>query len=149
MVAGLLVMARIAVEDPGFAVEKDYYKKAVGYDAEMAQQARNATLGFIAQADAPAVSDKAPPSIEVTLRDRDGQPVAGRELHAEVFQNARAAELLALHGRETTPGKYLLTLPAAHPGVWIVRATFQHESERFTADLRVSLGSPEGRKTAP
>ncbi|HXS19354.1 MAG TPA: FixH family protein, partial [Polyangiaceae bacterium] len=46
---GWLSMVSIAVRDPGFSVERDYYKKASNFDQELDQRAHNAALGWRAR----------------------------------------------------------------------------------------------------
>ena len=46
MLIGLGTMATIATRDPGFALERDYYQKAVNYDRVIAQRGENARLGW-------------------------------------------------------------------------------------------------------
>ena len=41
-----LWVMKIANSDPSFAIEPDYYRKAVHYDSTMAQQRLNASLGW-------------------------------------------------------------------------------------------------------
>src|SRR5690606_17828420 len=43
---GLGVMTALAMDDPRFALERDYYRKAVEHDAQRAQEARNRELGW-------------------------------------------------------------------------------------------------------
>ena len=39
-------MASLAVRDPGFSLERDYYRKATAWDAEQQQRAQSAELGW-------------------------------------------------------------------------------------------------------
>src|SRR5688500_20140504 len=45
-VAANIWVMMIASDDPSFAIEEDYYRKALAWDTTLAQAARNAALGW-------------------------------------------------------------------------------------------------------
>ncbi len=70
-----------ATSDPTFAIEPDYYKKAMNWDQTQRQQAASDALGWAAT----FAVVKAPGAQTVTrirLADRDGAPVSGAVLEA-------------------------------------------------------------------
>ena len=77
VVANLVVM-RLANNDPAFAIEPDYYKKAVAFDSTFAEERRSLELGWTATSTL-AASTRAGEST-LTVRDSAGKVV----LHAPV-----------------------------------------------------------------
>src|SRR5664279_5249071 len=72
-VAGQGVMLYAAASDPTFAVEPDYYKKAVDFDDVIAQEAANQRLGWGASA---VIGARAAAGAEFTLRLADAKGAA-------------------------------------------------------------------------
>ena len=78
-----LVILFVATNDPSFAVEKDYYTKAVNWDEKRAQDARNLALGWnVDLAAVPTMEDAVVgledtavecPEMEMILRGLDPQ----------------------------------------------------------------------------
>jgi nitrogen fixation protein FixH len=134
---GVGTMCSIATRDPGFALENDYYARAVRWDVEQAQWAENARLGYHVD----LVSAPAAGGVEVALRvlDRQNSPVRAASVHAEAFANARAAERRKLVLTERADGAYTATLAKPRPGLWEFRVRVERNGERFTANLRTDL----------
>ena len=140
MLGGLLTLAHIAGDDPSFAVERDYYRKASDWNAEMAQRAENERLGFRADLTlARLPSGKHALSLE--LRDRAGAPVSGARVTAVAFHNARAGRHLELDLRPEATA-YTAEIPAQRPGLWEFRITALAGSDRFTTVVRRALEEP-------
>ena len=81
--AGLGLMASLAAKDPSFSLEKDYYQKATTWEAEQAQRAKNARLGWSL-----APTQTADGAL-LTLRTKEGEPVAGATGEVEAFAIVR------------------------------------------------------------
>lgn len=139
--AGNALLVVTAVGDPSFAVERDYYRKALAWDRTADQQDRNAELGWSARARLSAAGgDHA--EIDVRLEDDHGRPLAGARVAVEAFHNARASEV---HAATLTPreaGRYVGDVPRARRGLWEVRLTAERGLNRFTAILPLELGAP-------
>jgi nitrogen fixation protein FixH len=135
--AGLGTMASIAARDPGFALETNYYDRAVHWDREQAQWAENARLGFHVEAG----FERAPHGNEVVARvtDRSGAPLRGAAVRAEAFANARAGERRSLELREQPDGSYRAPLGKARPGLWELRLSVERTGARFTHTARADL----------
>src|SRR4051812_3654125 len=73
--AANLAMMRVARNDPAFAVEPDYYRKAVGFDSTMAQERQTLALGWVASSRIERVDRIS--TVAVILRDSLGEPVRG------------------------------------------------------------------------
>jgi len=135
--AGVGGMASIAAHDPGFALEKGYYSRAVHWDAEQAQQAENQRLRYELSLEPAPVSH----GVELTVRlsGPGGEPLRGADLRAEAFANARSAVRHDLVFAESAPGSYRVTLPVPRPGLWELRFTVKHGTDRFTQTVRREL----------
>lgn len=140
MFVGLGWMARVATNDPGFALERDYYAKAVRWDQHRAEEENDARLGYrleLSTANLRVPERKA----EVTLRllDAYGAPLRGAHLSAEAFSIARSANVRSIRFEEVAPGTYRTELQDARAGIWELRCVAERAGERFTHTLRVEL----------
>lgn len=144
MLAGLLaagVAANVyfmfrAVSDPSFAVEPDYYAKALAWDAHQAQAEENAELGWrVALAVATADRGTGRARVVATLADRDGRLVSGLIVGLTAFHNARASQVVTATLAETAEHAYAADIPVTRPGLWEFRVTAARGRERFTAVL--------------
>ena len=130
--AANIEMMRIASDDPSFAVEPNYYQKAVAFDSTMAQERRNVALGWV------ATTSLANRTIAVTLRDSVGAPVTGAKLRVDARFNARANDVLQAALVERAPGRYEGSIAASRSGEWEVRVEATRNAERFTARTRTT-----------
>jgi hypothetical protein len=135
--AGVGTMCVIATRDPGFALEHDYYERAVRWDGEQAQWAENERLGY----DVELTSAPVPGGVELVarVRNRQNAPVRGALVRAEAFANARSAERRSLVLGERADGSYATTLSKPRPGLWEVRLRVERDGERYTATVRTDL----------
>jgi nitrogen fixation protein FixH len=130
-----LVVVFIATSDPSYAVEKNYYQKAIDWDKKMAQDRTNQDLGWRFEfAVAPPERPGDQPRLEVTLADADGVPLTGATVTVEAFHNASSGDVL----RATLPptgesGVSRTTMPMGHNGRWELRFTIDHGGREFTS----------------
>ena len=90
-----LILVYFATSDPSFAVEEDYYQKALDWDERRAQDAANAELGWTASFDvARTRNNDGTVQVRTLLADRTGRPVRDAAVRIEAFHNARAAHVL-------------------------------------------------------
>jgi nitrogen fixation protein FixH len=129
MVGGLVLMAVIAADDPSFAIEKNYYQKAIAWDAHRLQESENNRLGW--KLEASIVDVESGVELALRLEDRDGQPIRGARLELEAFHNARAAEVLSVSFNEQEIG-YRARLPIRRSGLWELRFVAVRGADRFT-----------------
>ncbi len=129
-----IAVAVLATSNPSYAVEEDYYDKAIAWDAKRHQDAVNADLGWSLQAavTAPTVAG-GPAVVSATLVDRDGLPVDGATVAIEAFHNARADLILRAQLDAAGAGRYTAELPMRRDGRWEMRFTVERGFERFTA----------------
>lgn len=138
-VAANIVVMRIASDDPSFSVEPDYYRKAVNFDATMAQERTNLALGWGFDAAIDSIGDGQHTRLSVRLRDAAASPLRGARVAVMARFNARANDTLTAVLEERTPGTYVATLPIAHPGEWEVRVDARQGSQRFSTSSRVMV----------
>ncbi len=137
---GVGSMAVVAVRDPNFATEADYYQKAIHWDQTQAQAAENQRLGYRISAPASLLLDaRGHGRLELALADGQGHPITGASLTAQAFANAYSGELSRVTFQETAPGVYSAPIDAPHVGLWVFRVTTLSAAARFTADERVLL----------
>jgi nitrogen fixation protein FixH len=134
--AGNLWVLRLAGSDPSFAVEPDYYRKAVAWDTTMAEAAQNTRLGWQLTVESMATSGTAPAQLSVQLRDREGKPMDGASLEVAATHNARADHIVTGTFADAGGGRYVAALDARRPGLWELRFTVRHGTDRFTARIR-------------
>jgi hypothetical protein len=143
---GVGSMALVAIRDPHFATEPDYFQKAIGWERTQAQAAVNQRLGYLLTAPATlAIDEQGNATMELALRDRLGQPVSGARLVGNAFANAYSGATVSLVFEERRAGHYLTKLRVAHSGQWVFQISGVAGDERFTADIRADLlpgGSP-------
>lgn len=137
MAANILMM-RIANDDPSFAVEPDYYRKAVLYDSTLAQTHRNLDLGWGVQAFADSIARGRPTRLRVVLRDERAQPLLGAVVDATVLFNARANDLATATLTDEGAGVYSATFPINTPGEWEVRVNVTRDTSHFTSSTRLT-----------
>lgn len=123
-----------AISDPSFAVEPDYYAKAIAWDAHQAQARDNAELGWTLQlAVAPADPGTGRARVVASLLDRDGLPVPGLTVGLEAFHNARASQVVRSELVETAEHAYEADVAVSRPGFWEFRVAATRGTEVFTA----------------
>jgi hypothetical protein len=139
MVAGFGVLVAIATDDPGFSLEKDYYKKAVSWDSDRAVEARSDALGWqLAVQSQPHPTDR---ELVVRLRDRAGQPLSGARVELEAFPVARGNQIVSGSFQESsvTRGEYRAQLSMQRSGLWELRFRAARGSDTFVHTTRLEL----------
>jgi nitrogen fixation protein FixH len=131
----------VANRDASFAVEPDYYRKAVEWDRTMAQAARNAELGWTVSARLePGAGDRA--RLVTLVRDRAGAPLTGAAVVVEAFPSARAREIASVALEPTgDAGVHAGLLPSSRPGLWELRLRVTRGAEVFTRTLSQDLAA--------
>jgi nitrogen fixation protein FixH len=134
-IAANVWLIRVANGDPAFAIEPDYYRRAVHWDDEMAQRRHNAELGWSITPTLSLARENG--VLNVELLDREGAPLAGANVDVVAVHNTRAATPLSARLTDGGRGLYHVALAADRPGLWQLRFDIRRGAERFTADLRV------------
>jgi len=128
-----LVVVFMATSNPSYAVEEDYYQKALHWNDKRAQDRTNEELGWILDLEVhPAAAPGGEPVLEVRLTDADGEPVEGAVVAVETFHNTRANDILRASLDSVGEGIYRTTLPMKHNGRWELRFTVDRGQDHFT-----------------
>ncbi len=139
MLLGLGTLAYIAIDDPGFALEANYYDKAVRWDESRAEQRASEALGLSVSV-APLVrSTEGTSLIELSVLTKAGAPLAGATVSLEAFPNAFASRVQRFTLRESAPGVYVGKLVGAVPGLWELRCTVSRSGLDHHSVLRVDV----------
>ncbi len=134
---GVLLLA--ANDRRAASIEPDYYRKAVAYDSTIAQEHRDAELGWRLDAALAPARDGA--TARVQLSDASGAALAGATVRVEAIHNADPGHPVRAELVARSPGEYQGALRLRHRGLWELRFEVTHGAERFTADLRRELGA--------
>jgi len=137
MFFGIGSLAVIAVRDPNFALEPDYYAKALHWDQAQAQLRENDTLGYQLSLGQPLVlSAQGGVEVELQLKDRSAVGISGASLEVAAFPNAFAGNVEHLVLREAAPGVYRGRLAHGLPGLWELRCAVSVGSAHYVQALR-------------
>ena len=136
-----LIAARIASHDPNFAIEPDYYHKAVMWDSTLALSRRSAALGWrlIPTLGPIGEGSKAPLAFEV-LDSLNGF-VTNAHVSVEARQVAHAEDVTSAILSEHGDGEYVAQLPLARPGLWEFRVVATRGPDRFATTLRMDAST--------
>ena len=137
-----VVLVRVAGGDRHFAVESNYYQKAVSWDSTMAQDSRNVALGWVMTPSLGMVGTAGGDSLVVTLHTAAGEPVTEAMVTIEAMPIAYAADVrratLAATGE---PGRYAAPGVIGRAGLWELRLTAVRGNDRFTDNLRLDAST--------
>jgi FixH len=137
-------VAVIANDDPSFAIEPDYYRKAVGWDSTMVQMRENARLQWRAEPMLGAFTRTGGAQLRLRLLDANGAPIPNAIVRVAALYNARAGRVLEGTMTADTPTTYALQLPVTHRGEWELRFDIQRGAERFTSTTRLEAVAADG-----
>jgi len=129
-----LIVVFIATSDPSYAVEEDYYQKAIDWDEKKAQDRSNADLEWLFEFTVkPPDRPGDQPLLEVTLRDAAENPLTGATVSVEAFHNSRSADILraVLHA-SGEPGVYRASMPMQRNGRWELRFSVRRDDQLLT-----------------
>ncbi len=129
-------LAYMATHDPTFAIESDYYRKAVAWDATMAQEQANAKLGWQSVVTATPVGSAL--DVAVQVQDKAAN-LAGLTVQVEGFFLARSKDVQSAAAVLAADGRYHVTLPFGHRGVHEIRVRAQRGADTFTATHRIDV----------
>jgi len=132
------IMLYAATHDRAFAIEPDYYRKAVAWDSAMSRARDNATLAWTARAEF-ARTATGGAALRITLRDSLGAAVRGASIRVVALHNLEAARPTSASLTETADGVYVTALPGARSGLWELRLDAHAAGQRFTPVLRAEL----------
>jgi len=130
-----IVFMLVATGDPSFAVERNYYQKALRWDETMAQAGRNRALGWtIAAGLDTAAAAGGRLRLWARVTDRDGAALHGATVRVEAFPSARAGQVIEA-ALSPVEGGYAGLLSAGRPGLWELRFHVARGEAVFTQVL--------------
>ncbi len=141
MLAGWGAMITIAMDDPAFGIEPDYYDKAVDFDAHRVQVEESQRLGWTLALHTQPMPGGAV-ALGVDMRDRSAAPLDDGLLVATAFHNARSSDRVELSLSGRGEGRYEGHLDTVRPGLWEFRFSFERGADRFVQVVRRDLGAP-------
>jgi nitrogen fixation protein FixH len=128
-----LVVVFIATSDPSYAVEEDYYQKAMAWNDKRAQERMNNTLGWNLEfAVEPPASPGDEPILEARIHDSEGAPVTGASVFVEAFHNNRSGDIIKMQLPSVEDGVYQSRVPMDRNGRWELRFTVDRDGDHFT-----------------
>ena len=137
MFIGLGTLAYIAIDDPSFALEPNYYDKAVHWDKSQSEARESNLLGLKLELTAPLrIATNGTVSVQLGVKDRKDLAVAGAEVEIEAFPNAYAGRIEHVTLRETAPGVYTGELARGVLGLWELRVVIKQGALRYRQVLR-------------
>lgn len=137
MLLGLGVMAYIAIDDPHFALEPNYYDKAVHWDRTQRETSDGAALDLELTLTKPlALAVDGTLEVEIRITDRDRALLSPAVVELEAFPNAYASRVEQMTLSETTPGVYRARLRGQSPGLWELRFMVAKGNLRFHQSIR-------------
>lgn len=140
-VCGITVIA--AVSDPGYAIEDDYYEKAVHWDRQRVLEAASDALGWEAGVD----FDLNASTVAVTLTDDEGQPIEGAIVRATAFHHARRGLAQDITFSTDGQGRYVAALDRPREGQWQIRIRATRAADTFLHTSDIYATSPSARRS--
>ncbi|MBW7934224.1 MAG: FixH family protein [Gemmatimonadaceae bacterium] len=142
VVLALAVLANVYIairanDDPSVHIERDYYQKAVRFDADQALRQRSERLGWRVALDARRTSP-AEAEVSATLTDSSGAPVRGAVLRLAAHAVARANDVFTVTAVEAN-GRYIAAVPVNRGGLWDFDVEAVRGSDRFVITQRLDL----------
>lgn len=127
-----VVTVTMATGDPSFAIEPDYYERALAWDEDVANQRASDALGWrttleLAEAD-DALGKR---TFTVTLVDKDGAAVEGAKVSMVAFHKALSSERLTKHFDQIGDGTYVTSLASPRDGAWQIDLTATQGEDTF------------------
>jgi nitrogen fixation protein FixH len=130
-------MSHVANDDPHFAVEPNYYARAVNWDSTMAQSRRDRALGWRATATLVRAPGRGA-ILRIAVVDSTGAAVAADTVSVEARAIAHSNDVIRVTLIRDSTG-YSAPLAVAASGLWEVQARATRGSDLFTAKLRTEL----------
>ena len=129
-----------ATHDPTELIEKDYYKKAVAWDQQMAARKASQQLGWKVEILTLRQSvPGAPVPVTVRLRGADNLPLVGAKASVRLLHNRDPKHPVQLDLAEASAGTYQAQAVLAHPGLYQLDGTAARGADAFQWTEKVEL----------
>ena len=122
--------------DRSFAVERDYYQKAVAWNQNAQQIQRNHELGWHPALTIEPGAVATHRVLVVRVTDADGQPIEQALVSLSAFPSVRASQRQELILLEHASGEYRAMLSSAMNGLWEFRFVIRRGDEVFTSSIQ-------------
>jgi hypothetical protein len=140
MFVGLGSLVYVAVDDPSFALESNYYDKAMHWDESQQRARKKQALGLnLALTEPLALSDAGKVMVRLSVTDRTMLAFSGADVALEAFPNAYAQRVQHLVLREVEPGLYVGELSQGVRGLWELRVVVTQGALRYDQVLRADV----------
>ena len=136
-VAANIWVATIANDDPSFAIEQDYYQKAIAWDSTLAQAKRNTQLGWRLTPALGPIGADGRVRVSATLTDSSGAPIPAATVRVSALQVSRANQVHEATLAASGAGEYDAEIDARLPGQWELRFDVRAGAAHFTDVARV------------
>ena len=135
-----LFFVYVATSNPSFAVEEDYYQKALKWDEKRAQDSINQSLGWLCEASLEsATTPGGPATVSVDLHDDEGSVIDDAMVTVECFALARSGRVLRETLTSIGNGEYEADIDARRPGLWEIRIRAERAEQLFTFTERTTF----------
>lgn len=131
------VMVTLAVHDPGFALEPEYYQKASEWDQHQRQVLASERLSWRAQLT--VTRGASGHTLTLRLVDAQGQPLQGVQVTLDYFHNARAAQRSQVTLPQVGAGTFAIDVSLRRPGLWVFQLQATRGSDVFRQELRADV----------
>jgi nitrogen fixation protein FixH len=136
-VAANIWVAVIANDDPSFAIEQDYYQKAITWDSTLAQGRENVKLGWRLTPRLGIVAKTGKAQVTATLTDSAGAPISAALVKVSALAVARANEVHETTLAALGAGEYGAQFDSRRQGQWELRFDVRAGPVHFTDIARV------------
>ena len=121
-----------ATGDPSFAIEPDYYDKALAWDEHARRLRDSEALGWTARlgvgADADALDRR---TLTLSLTDASGELIRDASVTVVAYHQARSGERLSLTLEPGETGAYTAPLAVGRTGLWEFRVEAKRDAAAF------------------
>lgn len=143
-VGAVVVMISIATRDRSFALEPDYYQKAMHWDESAQLQRASARLGWSLALEVEPQNANGTQVVSAIIRDREGNPVQGATVTAEWFHHARARERHLAEFVAGPDGSYAAPLVFSRSGLYEFRLTAKRGDETYVTKIQRDITGADG-----
>lgn len=134
--ANIYVMVR-ANDDPSVAVARDYYQRAVRFDADQALRQRSERLGWHVALET-ARTSAAEATVTAVLVDSTGTPIRGAIVRIAAHAVARSNDVFTATAAPAGD-RYFAVIAVNRGGLWDIDVEAVRGGERFVATQRLEL----------
>lgn len=124
-----------AHSDGSFAIESDYYQKAIAWNQTAQQTQRNRELGWNHTLRVDVGVDSSRRNIVLRIEDAGRRSIEQALVSVNAFPSVRASERQELTLPEGSPGEYRGELSNVRPGLWEFRLVIRRGDDIFTASI--------------